>query len=528
MFIPLTPLRFLHRAIDLYGDKIGVICGEQAFTYAHFGERCERLAAALAIQGIEPGDRVAYLSFNTHQLLEGYYGVPQAGAILTPLNVRLSAAELIYLLNHSGAKMLIFEANFAPLIARLRAECPAIARYVGAEDATEADSSYEDLLASGKPERANIFDYDENATAELFYTGGSTGTPKGVKLNHRTLYLHAMSAAILKREPETAVDLASVPLFHANGWGHAHVATMLGVKQVLMRGFDPGNAFALIEKHRVTQLNLVPIMAHLLLHFPNADGYDCTSMRDVQVGGAPCSARLLERLEKLFPNARCVTGYGLTETSPFLCYPPPNRAPQEEADEDRRKRLASIGWPTMGSQLRVVDADFRDVPRDGTTVGEIVAMGDIVMDGYYNNPEETASAFAGAWLRTGDLALWTADGTIRFVDRSKDVIISGGENISSLEIETAVAAHPAVLECAVVAAPDDRWGEAPVAIVVPKADAELTPEQLMHFLSERLARFKVPRNIELRKEPLPRSGTLKVQKMLLREKYWRGYLARVN
>jgi fatty-acyl-CoA synthase len=527
MFIPLTPLRFLHRAIDLYGEKIGVISGDAEFTYGEFGERCERLASALATHGIQQGDRVAYLSFNTHQLAEGYFGVPQARGVLTPLNVRLSPGELVYQLNHSGAKMLIFEQDFAPLIWRFRIECPAIQRYVSIGNATGADLEYEELIAAGRAERADIFSFEENTIAELFYTGGSTGTPKGVMLSHRALYLHAMSAAMLKREPEIAVNLASIPLFHANGWGFVHIATMLGIKQVLMRGFDAAMTFGLIQKHGVTHLGLVPVMANMLLHFAKADTYERGSVLDIAVGGAPCTPQLFERLERLFPNARVVTGYGMTETAPFLCFPPPKKT-HEEQDEPRRRRQSSVGWPAMGAQVKVMDGKGREVPRDGKTVGEICAMGDNVMDGYLDDPAATAAAFSGQWLRTGDLAVWHADGTIGFVDRIKDVIVSGGENISSLEIETAILNHPAVLECAVVSAPDAQWGESPVAIVVPKAGAELNGEELISFLSERLTRFKLPRTIEFRAEALPRSVTLKVKKMLLREKYWQGERARVH
>lgn len=527
MFIPLTPIRFLHRAVDLYGEKIGVVCGNRQFTYSQFGDRCQRLAAALPLQNIEPGDRVAYLSFNTHKLLEGYFGIPQAHAVLAPLNVRLSILELVQLLNHSGAKMLIFEKEFAPHIARFRSECPAIARYVGADDAAEADLTFEEMIASGEPKRADIFDYDENSIAGLFYTGGSTGTPKGVMLSHRTLYLHAISGAILSKDPETAVNLYTIPLFHANGWGNPHMATLLGITHVLLRGFDPAAVFASIEQHRATQMNLIPVMAHMLLQFPTALAYDRTSMRDIHVGGAPCSPQLFERLERLFPNAHCVNGYGLTETSPFLSYPPPKKTDQEE-DSERRARQASIGWPIMGASLRVVDEHLHDVPRNGAAIGEIVAMGDNVMDGYYADPAGTAASMVGPWLRTGDLGVRNPDGSIRFVDRSKDLIISGGENISSLEVETAVLAHPAVQECAVVSAPDEKWGEVPVAIVVPKPNESLTSEDLLAFLPQRLARFKLPKRVEIRQQPLPRSSTLKVQKMTLREKYWQGHSTRVN
>jgi fatty-acyl-CoA synthase len=517
MFIPLTPIRFLHRAMDLYGAKTGVVCGTREFTYADFGERCERLADALGLEGVEAGDRVAYLSLNTHKLLEGYFGVPQARAVLTPLNVRLAPAELVHLLNHAGAKVLIFEKDFAPLVARLRLLCPAITRFVGADDSAEADLSYEELIASGKPRRADIFSYDENSIAELFYTGGATGTPKGVTLSHRTLYLHALSGGMLAREPETAVDLYTIPLFHANGWGHPQIGTMLGIKQVMVRRFEPVNVLRLIDEYQATEMTLIPVMAQMLLNVSDAQSFVRTSMRDIHIGGAPCPQPLIAAMERLFPNARCVTGYGLTETAPFLSYPPPGKAGED--DVSRRARQGSFGWPVMGASLRIVDDHMQDVPRDGTTIGEIVAMGDNVMDSYFRDAELAAAAFFGPWLRTGDLGVWKKDGTMQIVDRSKDLIISGGENISSLEVESAIAGHPAVLECAVIGVPDEKWGEVPIAIVVGKPGAIFTKEDLLVFLRERLTRFKMPRDILIRTEPLPRSGTLKVQKALLRQQY---------
>jgi fatty-acyl-CoA synthase len=346
-------------------------------------------------------------------------------------------------------------------------------------------------------------------------------------LSHRTLYLHAMAGVALAKEPETAVDLYTIPLFHANGWGHPHIATQLGIKQVMVRGFDPAKVLSYTQQYQATQINLIPVMAHMLLQVPNALTYDRGSMRDIQIGGAPCSAKLIERMEELFPNARCVVGYGLTETSPFLSYPPPKKTRLEE-DEERRARQASLGWPAASASLRVVDSQMHNVPRDGKSVGEIVAMGDNVMDGYYKDPEGTKAALAGAWLRTGDLAVWQPDGSIRFMDRSKDIIISGGENISSLEIESLIATHPAVLECAVIAAPDEKWGEMPLAIVVVRPGQEVNETELSTYLSVRLARFKVPRKFEFRTEALPRTGTLKIKKNLLREKYWQGYPARVQ
>ena len=527
MFVPLTPVRFLHRAMDLFGDKVGIVCGSHQFTYAQFGERCQRLAGALVGQGIEPGDRVAWLSLNTHKLLEGYFGIPQARAVVMPMNVRLSPPEMVEILNHSGAKMLIFEKDFAPLVEQLRRACPAIARYVGADDATGADLTYEDLLASGTPQRADIFAIDENSIAELFYTSGSTGAPKGVSLSHRTIYLHGMSIALLMREPERAVDLHTIPLFHANGWGHPQASTMLGVKQVMVRRFDPIQVLALIQEHRATEMALVPTMANALLNVPNARDFDLSSVRDIQIGGAASSPELMERLSRMFPNALCVAGYGLTETCPVLCFARP-KDPVADDDPQRFIRQAKTGWPVVGVELRVVDVHGDNVPRDGKAIGEIVAMGDHVMDGYFRDEAGTKAAMSGPWLHTGDMAVWEADGWVTIVDRSKEIIISGGENISSLEIEKAIYAHPAVFECAVVAAPDEKWGEVPVAIVVLKPNQKLNGEELLRFLGERLGRFKLPRRFEFREEPLPKTGTGKIRKMVLREPFWQGQDKRVH
>src|SRR5258708_10035046 len=257
MFVPLTPIRFLHRAMDLFGKKVGIVCGDKQFTYGEFGRRAEQLAAALEKEGVRPGDRVAYLSFNTHQLLEGYYGVIQARGIVMPLNVRLSTAELVPILIHSGAKILLFENDFVPIVEHLRNYCGEVKRWVTLDEKVPAaDVTYDELIAQGHPRRADYFTYDENAVAELFYTSGSTGTPKGVSLTHRTLYLHAFSVATLMDDPKTCVDLHTIPLFHANGWGRPQASTMMGTKQVMVRRFEPGYVFRLIAGHKATEMSL--------------------------------------------------------------------------------------------------------------------------------------------------------------------------------------------------------------------------------------------------------------------------------
>jgi fatty-acyl-CoA synthase len=529
MFVPLTPIRCLHRAVDVFPHKTGVISGDKQFTYRQFGERCERLATGLALEGIRKGDRVAYLSFNSHQLLEGYYGVVQAGGIVMPINVRLSPQELVAILNHSGAKMLIFENDFAPLVEKLRPLCPSIERFVTTDDKIPcADMQYEEIIGKGRPERADIFQIDEMSIAELFYTSGSTGTPKGVTLCHRTLYLHALSVATLSESVSTMVDLHTIPLFHANGWGRPQASTMNGVKQVMVRRFEPTFVFQCIQEHKTTDMSLVPTMANALINAPNIRDFDLSSMRRIGIGGAANSPELVARIEAAFPGAQCVSGYGLTETAPVLTFSR-EKDPALSADPvEHRRRAAMAGWPVPNVTVRVVDMEMNDVPRDMQSIGEVVAMGDHIMEGYYREPEATAAVMTGPWFHTGDMAVWDEQGYIHIVDRMKEIIISGGENISSIEVEKAIFAHPDVFECAVVAAPDEKWGEVPVAIVVKKPGSSLDSEQLLAFLSDRLGRYKIPRMIEFTEEPLPKTGTGKIRKMILRERFWAGKAKRVQ
>jgi len=528
MFVPLTPIRCLHRAVDLFGKKIGIVSSNRQFTYAEFADRSERLATALVKEGIRHGDRIAYLSFNNHQLLEGYYGVVQARAIVMPLNVRLAPLELTNILNHSGARMLLFENDFAPLVEMLRPACREIERFVTLDEKIPiADLTYEDLLEQGHPERADIFSFDENAIAELFYTSGSTGTPKGVMLAHRTLYLHAMAVATLAKDVETMVDLHTIPLFHANGWGRPQTSTMLGTKQVMVRRFEPTGVFKLIQEHRATDMSLVPTMANALLNAPDLGNYDLSSMRNITLGGAASSPELVARMEAAF-HCDVYGGYGLTETCPMLTSGRSKPGLEYTSDADRQRRRAMAGWTAPGVQVRVVDPHMHDVPRDMQTIGEVVAAGDHVMEGYFREPDITAAVMSGPWFHTGDMAVWDDEGFIHIVDRKKEIIISGGENISSLEVEKAIFAHPEVFECAVVSAPDEKWGEVPVAVVVRKPGSAISTDDLMEFLKLRLGKFKLPRVIEFADEPLPKTGTGKIRKLVLRERFWAGKEKRVQ
>jgi len=520
MKIPLTPLRCMHRAVDLYGRKEGVICSGKRFTYAEFGERCERLASALTLLGVEQADRVGYLSFNTHKLLEGYYGVIQARGMVMPLNVRLTTAELSGILRHSEPKVLLYEAEFGPLVQTLLEAWPGM-------QTINLDTEYEEFLATGTAERADVFTYDEDAIAELFYTSGSTGTPKGVTLSHRTIYMHAMTVAGTFNRDDSAVELHTIPLFHANGWGRPQTATMMGLKQVMVRRFEPAGVCRLIQEESATAMSVVPTMASALLNFPALGDYDFSSLKTVFVGGAAASPGLLHKLEQAF-GCEALAGYGLTETSPVASSARKKGTVIYADEADRLRRQAMAGWPIPGVEIRVVDVDMNDVPRDMEAVGEVVIRGDNVMDGYYREPEATAAVMSGAWFHSGDMAVWDAENYIHIVDRKKDIIISGGENISSIEVENSISAHPGVAEAAVVGAPDTRWGEIPVAFILPRGGVTLTEADLQEFLVARLAKFKMPRQYVFVDEPLPKGGTGKILKKELREMFWSGKERRVQ
>jgi fatty-acyl-CoA synthase len=520
MNIPLTPLRCLARAADLFGSKTGVVCGEKRFTYAEMADRCARLASALARTGVRPADRVAYLSYNTHQLLEGYYGAPHARAIAMPLNVRLTPVELADIVRHAEPKLLFFEPEFALTVEHLRQALPALRT-------VDLDTEYEPFLRQGEPIPPDIASYDENSIAELFYTSGSTGTPKGVMLSHRTIYLHALGCVASMDLDPNGVELHTIPLFHANGWGRPQSSTMMGMKQVMVRRFDPAFVCRLIQEERATSMSIVPTMANALLAFEGRAAFNLSSMRQIMIGGAAATPAMVGNLERAF-RCEVLAGYGLTETSPVATCSRPKSTVVYASDEDRWEHQSVAGWPIFGAEVRVVDAAMKDVPRDLSAVGEVVIRGDIVMDGYFREPEATAAAIRDGWLHTGDMAVWDAENYIHIVDRKKDIIISGGENISSIEVERVIASHPSVAETAVVSAPDERWGEIPVAFVVTKPNLALTESELREYLTSRLAKFKVPQRYIVQADPLPKGGTGKILKRELREPFWQGHEKRVQ
>jgi fatty-acyl-CoA synthase len=486
------------------------------------------MAAGLVAAGVKAGDRVAFLSFNTNVLLEGYFATPLAGGVTLPLNVRLHPTELQALLRHALPRMLFYEQDFSPIINDLRSAAPDCEFISIEEGSHNGDRSLSSVLEYDPLPLPDIFSIDENATAELFYTSGSTGRPKGVMLSHRTLYLHALSLASCVDHSDDYVVLHTVPLFHANGWGFPQFATMAGLKQVMVRRFDPPQVFRLIQDEAATLMILVPTMAAALLNCPDRSAFNLASLRQIIIGGAASSPELIEQLEGAFPSARAMAGYGLTETAPVVSTARAKSTVTFTSESQRRKFASTAGWPFHGVEVRVVDASGIDVPRDYKTVGEVIVRGDNVMDGYYRDPDLTRQAIVDNWFHTGDMAIWNEERCIHVVDRKKDIIIRGGENIASIEVEHAILANPEVAECAVVAAPDERWGEVPVAIVVLKNGASLTDKDVLAFAAKRLAKFELPQQIIFRSEPLPKNGAGKIVKYALREPFWVGKERRVQ
>jgi len=528
VFVPLSVLEFRDRAAAYFGDKVGVVDGDVSLTYRGWAERTHRLAGALIGLGVQPGDRVSFITYNTHHLLEAYFGVPEAGAVLNPVNIRLAPHEIAYILDHAGSRVVFFHRDFTPLVEAIAPQLPTRPRFVvlEGEPGGVAGDEYEALLAGGSPEPRHP-QVDENAIAELFYTSGTTGLPKGVALSQRALYLHALNAQLSLRFDEDDVVLHVVPLFHVNGWGVPHFVTMIGGRHVMLRRFDPVALMEHVERHRVTRLLGVPAIFNAVLHHHDRPNHDLSSLRQLIIGGSPASPALVSALEEQL-GVQAIVGYGLSETSPIVTLAQPRRTLGEaEPPERRRERQAMTGWPIPGVSVRVVDSAGADVRPDGEQIGEIVVRGNTVMLGYYRDPDGTATAIRDGWLHTGDMATLDEAGYVVIKDRSKDVIIRGGENISSVDVENALASHPAVLECAVVAAPDEKFGEAPVAIVVLKPGATASARDLKAHCRANLARFKVPREFHFR-ESLPKGGTGKILKAELREPFWAGLEARVH
>jgi fatty-acyl-CoA synthase len=519
-FTALTPLGFLARAAAVYPDKLAIIDGARRFTYRDFYERCRRFADALRRRGIGPGDTVSVLAPNVPALLEAHYGVPMAGAVLNALNYRLDARTIAFILQHGAAKLLIADHEFASLARDALAEpetpIPVVEIADGSSENALGGTDYEAFLAEGDPDVPWSGPADEWAPIALNYTSGTTGNPKGVVYHHRGAYLNALGNAITFGIDRHSVYLWTLPMFHCNGWTYPWAVTAVAGTHVCLRRVDPAPIFAAIAEHRVTHLCGAPVVLNMLVHAPDDVKRLFDHVVEVATGGAAPPSAVIEAMERM--GFRVTHLYGLTESYG----PSTSCAWQEDWGElplsERAAKMARQGvqYLTLERQ-RLADPDsLRDVPADGATIGELLLRSNTLMKGYLKNPAATDEAFAGGWFHTGDLAVMHPDGYVEIKDRSKDIIISGGENISSIEIEEVLYRHPQIMEAAVVAKPDEKWGETPCAFVTLKPDASnVTADDIIAWCRANLAHFKAPRHVVF--GPLPKTSTGKVQKYALRE-----------
>ncbi len=520
-YVPLSPVQFLERSAFIWPEKIAVRHGSLAYTYREFETRCRRLASALEARGIGRGDTVAVMAPNVPALLEAHYAVPALGAVLNALNYRLDARTIAFCLAHGEAKALITDAEFAPTVKAALGELRHELFVVDIDDPEgprgEALGSvrYEALLAEGDPGFAWPGPDDELDSLSLLYTSGTTGDPKGVVYHHRGAYLNALANALAFGLKADSVYLWTLPMFHCNGWTYTWAVTAAGGTHVCLRRVDPAPVFAAIRDHRVTHLCGAPIVLNMLVHAPAEAKLSFEHTVEVATGGAAPPSPVIEAMEKM--GFRVTHLYGLTESYGPATLCAAQESWRELALPERARQMARQGVPMPAlAQLTVADAETHvPVPRDGTTLGEVMLRGNTVMKGYLKNEAATQAAFRAGWFHTGDLAVWHPDNYIEVKDRAKDIIISGGENISSLEVEECLYRHPQVMEAAVVARPDPKWGESPCAFVTLKPGASaVTAADLIAWCRDHLAHFKAPGTIVF--DLLPKTSTGKIQKFVLR------------
>ncbi|MFN0121323.1 MAG: long-chain-fatty-acid--CoA ligase [Blastocatellia bacterium] len=532
MLVPLNEYDFLRRALAVYGDQEAVVCGHHRFTYNQLGARVNAWAHAMRGLGIGHGDRVAILSQNCHRMLDAFFGAPLTGAILMSLNFRLVPSDFEYIINHGEATVVIVEEGLTHLLDDIRPQLTSVRHFlVGADDPANVPpgwESYEALLAAAPETPAEPAVIEENETSALLYTSGTTGRPKGVMLTHRNIYMNALNATIEFGLTHADTYLHTLAMFHCNGWGLPYSVTGVGAKHVVMKKYEAGAFYDLVQRENVSFACMPPTMINLAMNHPLEEARQAAltgRMRVGTAGSAPPQALIRAMQDRL--GWQVIQIYGLTETAPFLTVskvkPHMNAWPVDE----KYRVQTRTGYAMHGVELRVIDDAGNDVAADGVAVGEVIARGNVIMAGYWRQQEATDSVIVDGWFHTGDMATMDNEGMIEIVDRKKDLIISGGENVSSIEIEGMLYKHPAVLEAACIAIPDERWGELPIAVVVLKPGETATEQGLIDFCRERMAHFKCPKKIAF-VTALPRTATGKIQKNVLRTQFWQGRDKMVN
>jgi len=514
METPLTPLEFARRTRNLHPEREAVVDGDLRLNYEDFFDRCDAWSSALQAFGVKEGDRVAYIAPNTHAQLESFYAIPQIGAVLVPLNYRLTADDFAYMIEHSGARVVCADIDYLEAVDNIRSQIPNVSFFVALSGNRSGWLDYEKLIAESPKQfrRPTILETD---LLTINYTSGTTSRPKGVMITHRNAYINTIGT--LLHHPMTLTDryLWTLPMFHANGWTFVWTVTAAGATHICLRKVQPSAVFEKIKEESVTMLCAAPTVLISMANGPKELRREARHGVRILTAGAPPAATTIERIEGDL-GWQITQVYGLTETSPFItiCESRPEHEQLSCAERSVIKACQGVELLTSG-ELRVVDEEGHDIPHDGKAIGEIIVRGNAVMKGYYKDAEATAEAMRGGWFHTGDAAAVHPDGYAEIRDRLKDVIISGGENISSVEVEGVLLRHPAVQEVAIVGMPDERWGEAPHAFVVLKAGATATETELRNYARDHLAHFKAPQKIRFVPE-LPKTATGKVQKYMLR------------
>ena len=515
MEAPLTPLEFARRTRRLHGSREAIVDGDLRLSYEQFFDRCDRWSSALRELGVGAGDRVATIAPNTHSQLEAFYAVPQLGAVLVPVNHRLTPDDFVYVVNHSGATVVCVASEYLDAVDSVRGQMPEVRHFVALEGARDGWLDYEAAIAAASPGFTGP-QIDERDLLTINYTSGTTARPKGVMITHRNAAMNSIGTLLHLPIAVGERYLWTLPMFHANGWTYTWTVTAAAGTHVCLRKVEPGAVFRLIRDEDVSWLCAAPTVLISLANAPAQLRGEIRPGVRVVTAGAPPAAATIERLEEEF-GWEVTHIYGLTETAPFIlvCAPLPEHEDLAPADRAIVKARQGVELLTSG-ELRVADPAGQEVPADGQTLGEIVVRGNVVMQGYYHDPDATQRALGDGWFHTGDAAVVHPDGYVEIRDRLKDVIISGGENISSVEVEGTLLRHPSVQEVAIVGLPDEKWGETPHAFIVLREGTSATEPEIIAFARERLAHFKAPRGVTFVTE-LPKTATGKIQKYALRD-----------